>query len=92
MIVIPRLGNKSSPLVVSHSRRHSNAVQARDVPDFIGSTTASAPGPYIPPGTYFLADEARMRSSAASPMCSDLRDRCGAAAAAYAAGRIHPQR
>ena len=66
--------------------------QIRDPSDFIGSTTAAAPGPYIPCGACFLAGGALTRSSTASPMCSDLRDRCGAAAAAYAVGRIHPQR
>ena len=77
MIAIPRLGNKSSPLIVSHSRRHSNAVQVRDVPDFIGPMAASSPGPHIPCGAYFLAGGARTRSFAVSPMCSDLRDHRG---------------
>jgi hypothetical protein len=82
----------STPVVVSPSGWHSNAVQIRDVAGFIGPATASATGPYIPGDACFLAGGARTRSSAASPMCSDLRDRCGVAAAAYAAGRIHPQR
>jgi hypothetical protein len=67
----------STRIIVSHSRRHSNAVQVRDVPDFIGLMAASSPGPHIPCGAYFLAGGARTRSSAASPICSDLRDRCG---------------
>jgi hypothetical protein len=81
----------STPVIVFPSGWHLNCVQIRDVPNFIGPAMAAAPGPHIPPGTFFLADGARTRSSAASPMCSDSRDRCGAAAA-YAAGRIHPQR
>ena len=86
------LGRETTDIVVSPGGWHLDCVQIRDLPNFIGSMMAAATGPYIPPGTYFLADGAQMWSSAASPMCSDLRDRCGAAAAAYAAGRIHPLR
>src|ERR1035437_3364149 len=48
------LGGETIDVVVSHSRRHLNGVQIRDVADFIGSTAPPPPGPHIPPGAYFL--------------------------------------
>src|SRR5664280_2021930 len=71
------LGGETTAVVVLPGGWHLNSVQIRDLPYFIGSTTVAAPGPHIPPGTYFLADGARTWSSAASPMCSYLRDSRG---------------
>jgi len=39
------LGGETIEVVVSRTERHSNAVQVRDVANFIGPATASATGP-----------------------------------------------
>lgn len=71
------LGRETTDVVVFPGGWHLTAVQIRDLAGFIGPATASATAPYIPGGACFLADGARTRSSAASPMCSYLRDSRG---------------
>src|ERR1035441_17869 len=68
------LGGETIDVVVSHSRRHLNGVQIRDVADFIGSTAPPPPGPHIPPGAYFLDCCLGKRSARCCELSRDWRD------------------